>query len=351
MKQPDTDPIPRDPTCEEMQQPSRRAVLALGGAALACVAGAKAVRWATAPRAEVFVARNQKYDRDLEQTIQDGLQSCGFRPRQFDGKRVLLKPNLVEPSREIPQMTTHPAVIIAASEVFRRWGASVRVGEAPGHVRDTEMALVESGVGEALRDADLTFADLNYEQVGWRRNRGRFSPLKGLYFPQNVLEADFVVSMPKLKTHHWVGLTCSMKNFYGILPGIKYGWPKNVLHHNGIPQTVADINATISHTLAIVDGIDCMEGDGPILGSLKHMGLVLVGKNLPAVDATAARIIGLRPEKISYLQLTADRLGPIAESRIEQRGERWQDSANAFQILDEPHLRHLRATPDGPLVS
>jgi len=351
MKQPDTDPSPRDPTCEEMQQPSRRAVLALGGAAMACVAGAKAVRWAMAPRAEVFVARNQKYDHGLEQTIKDGLLSCGFLPQQFLGKRVLLKPNLVEPSREIPHMTTHPAVIIAASEVFRRWGASVRVGEAPGHVRDTEMALVESGVGEALRDADLTFADLNYEQVGWRRNRGRFSPLKGLYFPQNVLEADFVVSMPKLKTHHWVGLTCSMKNFYGVLPGIKYGWPKNVLHHNGIPQTVADINATISHTLAIVDGIDCMEGDGPILGSLKHMGLVLVGENLPAVDATAARIIGLRPEKISYLQLTADRLGPIVESRIEQRGERWQDSANAFRILDEPHLRHLRATPEGPLVS
>jgi uncharacterized protein (DUF362 family) len=213
------------------------------------------------------------------------------------------------------------------------------------------MALVDSGVGEALRDAGMTFADLNYEQVGWRRNLGRFSPLRGLYFPQNVLEADYVVSLPKLKTHHWVGLTCSMKNFYGILPGIKYGWPKNVLHHNGIPQTVADINATLSNTLSIVDGIDCMEGDGPILGSLKRMGLVLVGSNLPAVDATAARIIGLRPERISYLQLVADRLGPIAENRIEQRGESWQSVASPFQILDAAHLRDLRASADGPLVS
>ena len=57
-----------------------------------------------------------------------------------------------------------------------------------------------------------------------------------------MVQADFVVSMPKLKTHHWVGMTASMKNFYGVLPGIKYGWPKNVLHHNGIPETVADIN-------------------------------------------------------------------------------------------------------------
>jgi len=351
MKEQNSKSIPRDPTCEEMQKPSRRAILALGGTALACAAGVKTVQWAMRPQAEVFVAKNQKYDQGLETTIQEGLQSCGFHPNQFAGKRVLLKPNMVEPTREIPHMTTHPAMIIAASEVFRRWGATVRVGEAPGHVRDTEMALAESGIGEALRDADLTFADLNYEQVGKLKNRGRYSSLLSIYFPQNVLEADYIVSMPKLKTHHWVGITCSMKNFYGVLPGIKYGWPKNVLHHNGIPQTVADINATLSNTLAIVDGIDCMEGDGPILGSVKHMGLVLVGKNLPALDATAARIIGLRPERISYLNLVADRIGPIADSQITQRGERWQDTASDFQILDEPHLQHLRAAPLGPLVT
>ncbi len=323
----------------------------MGGAALACAGGAKAVQWASAPRANVFVARNQRYDRGLETTISDGLRSCGYLPDQFRGKKVLLKPNLVEPRRDRPHMTTHPAVIVAASEVFRRWGASVRVGEAPGHVRDTEMALVESGMGEALRDSEIPFADLNYEQVDVLRNRGRFSPLKRIYFPSSVLEADFVVSMPKLKTHHWVGLTCSMKNLYGTLPGIKYGWPKNVLHHNGIPETVADINATISHSLAVVDGIDCMEGDGPILGSSKHMGLVLVGGNLPALDATAARIIGLLPERISYLRLVADQLGPIAENRIAQQGELIKDVSSAFQVLDEAHLRHLRATPDGPLVS
>jgi len=340
-----------DPTAEEMRQPSRRAILALGGAALASAAGVKTVRWATAPRAEVFVARNQRYDGTLVQTIRDGLLACDLQPQQFQGKRVLIKPNLVEPCRQIPYMTTNPAVIVAASEVFRGWGANVRVGEAPGHVRDTEMALIESGVGEALADAQLEFADLNYEAVGWRKNRGRVSPLPGIYLPQNVLEADFIVSLPKMKTHHWVGMTCSMKNFYGVLPGIKYGWPKNVLHHNGIPQTVVDINATLQNTLSIVDGIDCMEGDGPVLGSKKHMGLILVGCNLPAVDATAARIMGLVPERISYLQLAADRLGPLAENRITQRGERWQDVHSPFKILDEPNLRRLRADLNGPLVS
>jgi uncharacterized protein (DUF362 family) len=341
----------REPT-DNASQPTRRTILAAGGLAIAGVAGAKLVNWAAKRRkAAVFIACNQHYSGTLVKTIADGLVACGLQPDAFRGKQVLLKPNLVEPTRRIPYMTTHPMVIAAAGEAFRQWGATVRVGEAPGHVRDTEMALVESGVGEALHDAGLEFADLNYEEVDWRANRGRFSPLSGIYLPRSVLEADYVVSLPKMKSHHWVGVTCSMKNFYGVLPGIKYGWPKNVLHKNGIPQTVVDINATLPRTLAIVDGIDCMEGDGPIMGSLKHMGLVVVGQNLTAVDATVARLMGLEPSRVSYLSLAAGRLGPIDETLIEQRGEPWQGLASPFQILDQPHLRLLRATPAGPLVS
>ena len=340
------------PNKQPAWQPSRRTVLAAGGATVAGLAGTKLATWAAdRRRANVFVAKNQKYDGSLVATIRDGLLACDLKPEQFHGKRVLLKPNLVEPTRDIPHMTTHPTVISAAGEVFQQWGATVSVGEAPGHVRDTEMALIESGVGEALKDADLSFADLNYEEVKWHRNRGRISPLKGIYLPQSVVEADWVVSLPKMKTHHWVGLTCSMKNFYGVLPGIKYGWPKNVLHHNGIPQTVVDINATLSGTLAIVDGIDCMEGDGPILGSLKQMGLIAVGQSLPAVDATIARIMALEPSRVSYLAMAAGKLGPIDDHLIDQRGEPWQPLTSAFKILDKPHLRQLRATPEGPLVT
>jgi uncharacterized protein (DUF362 family) len=328
---------------------SRRDLLKVGGAT--AVGLGALVALGRKKRSSVFIARSQRYDADLSKTIRDGLLACNIHAEQFRGKRVLLKPNLVEPTRRIPHMTTHPAVIIAAAEVFRGFGASVSVGEAPGHVRDTQMALDESGVGEALHGGDLWFADLNYEDVAWRPNRGGFSSLEGIYLPRSVVEADFVVSMPKLKTHHWVGVTCSMKNLYGVLPGIKYGWPKNVLHHHGIPQTVADISCTLPRTLAIVDGIDCMEGDGPILGSCKSMGLILVGANLSAVDATAARIMGLEPARVSYLKLAASRLGPIEERLIEQRGEAWKDVGNPFEMLPQEHLQKLRAGRSEEMVS
>jgi len=328
---------------------SRRAWLIGGGVATALV-GAGLVREWRRQRASVFIAKNQSYTGDLVRTIRDGLSASGLLPDSFRGKRVLLKPNLVEPTRDCPHMTTHPAMIVAAAEVFRGWGASVTVGEGPGHVRDTDLALVESGVGEALDSEKLPFADLNYEEVAWTDNRGRKSPLAGLYFPRSVAEADVIVSLPKMKTHHWVGVTAAMKNLYGTIPGCKYGWPKNVLHYSGITETVFDINASLPRTIAIVDAIDCMEGDGPIMGTLKRMGLVLIGANPTAVDATVCRLMDIYPQAVPYLALAANRLGPIEDRLIQQRGEPWQPLARPFAILDKPHLRKL-AKNRGILVS
>ena len=144
-----------------------------------------------------------------------------------------------------------------------------------------------------------------------------------------------------------MGVTAAMKNLYGTLPGLIYGWPKNVLHYAGIPETVVDINASLPRTIAIVDGIVCMEGDGPILGTPKPMGLLAVGLNLTALDATLARITGFDPYKVPYLALAEDRLGPICQRAIVQRGERWQDLASPFAFVDVPHLREMRMTPVG----
>ena len=83
------------------------------------------------------------------------------------------------------------------------------MGEGPGHLRDTDLALLESGIGEAIDSAKLPFADLNYQEVARTPNRGRSSRLDYFYFPQAVAEADLIVSLPKMKTHHWVGVTAS----------------------------------------------------------------------------------------------------------------------------------------------
>ena len=71
----------------------------------------------------------------------------------------------------------------------------------------------------------------------------------------SALGADLLVSIAKMKTHHWVGATLSMKNLFGVVPSGIYGWPKNVLHWAGIDESIADLHAIFPRQLAIVDGI------------------------------------------------------------------------------------------------
>src|SRR5690606_1369259 len=143
----------------------------------------------------------------------------------------------------------------------------------------------------------------------------------------------------------------SLKNMYGTLPGIKYGWPKNVLHHAGIHQTVLDINASLPPTLAVVDAIVCMEGDGPIMGTPKSLGMIAIGRNLAALDATLARVIGLQPSQIGYLRRAGRAMGPIHERGIVQRGESWRELATPFQLVDFPHIQRLRRKDTGVDIS
>ena len=174
--------------------------------------------------------------------------------------------------------------------------------------------------------------DLNHDAVYSVRNRGNFTKLREFVLPRTLLEADVLVSLPKLKTHHWVGATLSMKNCFGLMPGLVYGWPKNRLHQEGIHASILDIVATVRPQLAIVDGIVGMEGDGPIMGTAKHVGVVVLGTHLPAVDGTCARLMHIDPTKVPYLQACPSHLGRIDERWIDQVGEPMIPTAVPFTL-------------------
>ena len=294
-------------------------------------------------RARVFIARAASYEADLESIISSGLRELGLSASWAKGRSVLLKPNLVEPFVDSPQINTHPAVVRAAAEVFRRWGArEVIVAEGPGHCRDAQLVLDQSGLGDVLDQARLEFVDLNHDDVSFVPNRFGATSLRELALPDTLRRADLIVSLPKMKTHHWAGVTLSLKNFFGVMPGVVYGWPKNVLHHAGIGRSIVDIVAAVRPHLAIVDGIIGMEGDGPIMGTPRHAGVLVMGTNLPAVDATCTRLMDINPWRIDYLSAASGRLGPIAERHIEQRGESIQAMRQRFRLLDQPSFQLLR---------
>ena len=272
------------------------------------------------------------YDVDFSDVIGRGLRDLGV---DVTNRRVFLKPNIVEyePGTAI---NTNPLVVAGAVVAFQRAGAAeVIVGEGPGHRRDTEYLLTQTGLYDHLREHRVRFVDLNEDDVEYVPLRSRFMGLDRLALPVSLLQSDFVVSMPKLKTHHWAGMTAGMKNFFGTVPGAVYGWPKNILHRRGIHQSILDLNATIRPQLSIVDAVTAMEGDGPIMGQPRQAGFIAMSRDVVAADATCARAIGLDPRKLPYLAEARHYLGHIDLDRIEQRGDPVARFAAVFDVVDE----------------
>lgn len=317
---------------------TRRAFLKIAAAATASVAacGKHVPRfdpraYRRPRRSRVAVLDVAEYSADLVDPIRRQISAFGLSPR---GKRVVLKPNIVEfdPAGVI---NTHPRVIAATVDAFLSADAAeVVVAEGPGHRRDNEYLLSASGIVDVLRERRVRYVDLNFDAVRPIDLGSRFTPLERLYLPVTVLTADLLVSMPKLKTHHWAGVTLSMKNLFGIVPGSIYGWPKNVLHWVGIENSIVDINSTLTMPrFAIVDGIVGMEGNGPIQGRARHAGVLVMGEDFVAVDATCARLMSIDPAAVQYLAWAAEFLGNVDEARIEQIGEAPERLRQDFQVL------------------
>ena len=277
----------------------------------------------------VSIAKAPGYTMDVYDTVYRMVSEHKLDVR---GKRVVLKPNLVEFDPDTA-INTNPIVVHAAFEAFRKLGADVKIAEGPGHRRATlDLADAAGYFGTVPKFEDL-FTDLNLDSVSRRAIPQPVSQLKSLYLPHTVLDCDLLVSLPKMKTHHWAGATLAMKNLFGLVPGGVYGWPKNVLHWAGIAESIVDLHHLFPRQFAIVDGIVGMEGNGPIQGAPKQAGVLVAGSDVVAVDATCCRIMGIEPKKIEYLRLARGEES-LGESAFQQIGEPVWAVHTPFHLID-----------------
>ncbi len=292
------------------------------------------------PQSCVHVAPVTDYNANLADVVQRQYEN--FRAKvPLKGKRVVLKPNLVEYHRD-KVINTNPNVVAAVIELCRREeAAEVIVAEGPGHWRNVEYLVGASGLGGVLRHYKVPFVDLNHDEPVKRVNLGRLTKLDHLYLTRTVASADVLISLPKLKTHHWAVATLSLKNLFGTLPGICYGWPKNELHWRGIDNSIVDIALTRTPDLAIVDGIVGMEGDGPLNGTPVNTGVLVMGSDLVAVDATCCRLMELDPARVAYLVMgNRKKLGHLAEPQIKQLGDTVAQRSQPFATVE--HFKDFR---------
>jgi uncharacterized protein (DUF362 family) len=283
-------------------------------------------------RSKVAIISAVMYSEGLVDSLTKALSTFGLNLRH---KSVLLKPNYVEYIAGV-EVNTNPMLVGAAAEAFRNLGArSVIVAEGPGHQRDTYLVLAESGLEAQLRRQKLTFVDLNRDELRKVATRANYTGLDHLWLPRTVLTSDFVVSMPKIKTHHWAGVTLGMKNMFGIVPGSKYGWPKNVLHWKGIHRSILDICTTAPVHFVIADGVIAMEGNGPLYGTHRHLRKIVLADDPVAADFTCARLMGLDPYRVWHLARAAQFLGNGSYDRIDLIAEGLPLRTSPFDVLPE----------------
>jgi uncharacterized protein (DUF362 family) len=298
---------------------------------------------AAAPRFQVALVPCPDYGPEtLAAAIRAGWGSS--RPPDVRGKRVVIKPNLVDVSPVRP-IHTDPRLIEALVVHIAGLGArEIVLAEGTAHNRDAEDLFRRSGYEALARRRGVRLVDLNYDDITTVKCvNPKAVLLREIALPRTIAAAEILISVPKMKTHKLAGITLSLKNMFGILPGMVYGWPKNTLHWNGIPLSICEINGTVKTHYAVVDGVVGMEGHGPIMGTAKTVGVLVLGDNALAVDATAARVMGVEPSRVDYLAMAHKlRLGSLRPEDIAVAGEAIERVRTDFAL--DPEYAQLRAS-------
>jgi uncharacterized protein (DUF362 family) len=270
------------------------------------------------PAAIVGLEKCNSYDDDLVSKLRN-LWSISDMPN-VQGKTILVKANLLDQIDD-NLATTSPKVVGAILDLLTEMEVGkVVVGDGSAFRRDTYSVVKSSGLSQELDSRGIEFIDLNYDELvpvkardGWIRDTDR------LWLPRHASEADFILSVPKLKAHHWAGVTLSLKNLLGIIPGSRYGWPKNIIHMNGISPVILGLYQSLPPVVSIIDGIVGMEGNGPLFGKSVQHGLLAAGSDPLAVDIICAQLMGFSIDTIPHLSGGAW-AGIGQARRIETRG-------------------------------
>lgn len=237
------------------------------------------------------------------------------------GAKVLLKVNLLSAKGPDKAVTTHPAVVTALVKWFVQRGAEVWVGDSSGGINidapdaNTARALKASGVADAALAAGAKV--YNFDTTGAYTVFGGYT-LGRVLVAKPVLDADLVVTVPKLKTHGLTLFTGAIKNMFGVVPGgAKAEYHRTAPTIKSFCTGLVDVFAAARPHLAVMDAVIGMEGPGPAAGTPRHRGLILASTDCAALDAQACTLIGCRPEQVLTTRYAAERgLGKMKHYKV-----------------------------------
>jgi len=262
----------------------------------------------TAARVLVFDAA---YDESMDQVIARVLEEF---PLPWQGKRVLIKPNMLGPCAPEEGVTTHPFLVRAVARQLRQRGAEVMVGDNPG-VQGYGLSENTARICGLVDAAEGCFINLGHNPVRYPVS-SRW--LDFIMIARDVLDADIVVNLPKLKTHGLTNISAAVKNTFGyVVGGDKMRVHSQATTPRRFANALVDIYQIRPPELNIMDAVVVMEGNGPHHGSLRTLGKVLASENAVSLDAVAIHLIGQEVRSVPHVEIAGGRgLGEVDLSRI-----------------------------------
>jgi len=222
--------------------------------------------------------------------------------------KIMIKPNICFVKRHETGATVDPFVVRCLVDwLLENYNIeSITIGEADATELNVEVAFKVLGWEDMFKTyPDVRLLNLSKDKRIKVKSKGFFS--ENLYLSKTYMEADFLISVAKLKTHTLCRLTCALKNQFGANP-VK----RKIRYHKNLDEVIYELNKAKIPNLCLVDAIIGMEGEGPVKGIPKPLGIVVAGNDVVAVDHLCAKIAGVNPDKISYLRMATERkLGSV----------------------------------------
>ena len=260
------------------------------------------------------------------------------------GMRVLLKPNLVRGCRPDAAVTTRAELLLAICKRLKRMGVErIAVADSPGGLYTP--AMLNSIYSVSGLKSLSEYAELN-QNVGWKQV---FCPAgfrnRTFNIIEPILEADVVINVAKLKTHGMTMLSAGIKNMFGSIPGLQ----KPEMHYRypeleSFSEMLCELAKFTNPAITILDAIDCMEGNGPTGGTVRHMGLTMASRNVFEQDAYAASLIGLAPQNVAMLRIAKKR-GWYDLNELEIIGDSAEPANPPFRLPDTAGVDFSGALP------
>ncbi len=267
----------------------------------------------------VSVVKCDSYDEKVVlEKVRESLKLIDFKIEK--GTNVLIKPNALMGKHPDEAVTTHPSIINAVCEILKENECNISIGESAGFmaIGGTDYALEKSGIKKVAEKFNAKI--INFDKSGILSKEIDGKVLSKINIAKPILDADFIINLPKLKTHSLVGYTGAVKNMFGIIPGGKKGdYHKTCGNQKNFSELLIDIYLARKPDLNIMDGIIGMEGNGPSAGKIKKTGIIIASENGIALDFVAEKIIGFKGDDI---QTNTALIRRNLKPEIEVKGEK-----------------------------